>query len=562
MQNAPHADPEGRRSTQQSDSEPESTPAIAAPSDDALAGPQDEATRALKETEERYHRLFEEMKDVVYFSTPAGRLVDINPAGVELFGYRSKEELLWEAVARDLYWDPADREEKTRVLKEQGFVKDLELVLKTRQGRKIRVLQTATAVRDEAGRVTGYQGILRDVTAQRDLEKQLQLAQKMEAVGRLAGAVAHDFNNLLMVISGFAERALGQLETEHPARWDLEEISRAGDRAVSLTRKLLAFSRRQVMRQVALDLNGVVSELEKMLRLAVGEDVELVLALEPELERVRADPSQIEQILMNLAVNAQEAMSRGGRLTIETANVELSQAELRRHPDLEPGRYVRLEVRDTGSGIDASQREQIFEPFFTSKKNGTGLGLATVYGIVQQHGGCISADNVPLAPVEGDILQRPLAAGARFRIYLPRVDSEAAIPRQQDEIAHPLRGTETILVVDDEESVRNVAALSLRDMGYSVLLAGSPQEALELCQQHEGALHLMVTDIVMPSMSGTELAERLKDRLDDGRVVFMSGYSGDVVFDRSKTAPSTAFLQKPFGPAKLLKVVRELLDKA
>ena len=532
--------------------------APAARHDNGAPAARREAERALQEAEERYHRLFEEVKDAVYFSTPEGRLVDINPAGVELFGYSSKEELLWEAMARDLYWDPADRDANTRVLKERGFVKDHELLLKTRQGHKIQVLQTATAVRDETGRVTGYQGILRDVTAQRDLEQQLRLAQKMEAIGRLAGAVAHDFNNLLMVIGGFAERALGQLDAAHPARWDLEEITAAGDRAVSLTRKLLAFGRRQVLRQTALDLNAIVTELEKMLRLAVGEDVELALVLEPAAGRVRADPGQVEQILMNLAVNAQEAMPRGGRLTIETANVELSPAETRRHPDLEPGRYVRLEVRDTGSGIDAAQRDRIFEPFFTSKQNGTGLGLATVYGIVQQHGGWITADNVPL---RGDATGHRVPAGARFRIYLPRVASEPPPEPRAEAVIQPPRGSETILVVDDEEAVRNVAALSLEDRGYNVLIADGPQEALELCRQNDGEVDLMVTDIVMPGMSGVELAELLQDRLGEAKVIYMSGYSGDVVFDKSQLDPSAAFLEKPFGPAKLLSMVREVLDR-
>lgn len=564
MERTPAADPRDRHLSPQRDAKSSAAAgagerpsgagartAGAAPGRDAPG----DAERALAESKERYRNLFEEVKDAVYFSTPEGRLVDINPAGVELFGYASKEELLWEAMAWDLYWDPEDREVKTRSLKELGFVKDQELVLKTRQGRRIEVLQTATAVRDETGRVTGYRGILRDVTAQRDLEKQLRLAQKMEAIGRLAGAVAHDFNNLLMVIAGFAERALGQLPASHPTRRDLEEITRAGERAESLTRKLLAFGRRQVLRPAVLDLNRVVSELEKMLRLAIGEDVELVLVLEPELERVRADPGQIEQILMNLAVNAQEAMLSGGRVTVETANVELSPAEARRHPDLEPGSYVRLEVRDTGPGLDAAQRERIFEPFFTSKESGTGLGLATVYGIVQQHGGGLTADNVGSREEPG--------AGARFRVYLPRVEGEPApLPAPPPAPTDPLHGSETILVVDDEEAVRDVAALSLEDRGYRVLAAGGPQAALELCRRHQGPVHLMLTDIVMPGMSGIELAAQLKQHLGHLRVVYMSGYSGDLVIDKSQLEASAAFLEKPFRPVTLLQIVRRLLDRS
>ncbi len=551
MEHTPQADPRDRLHIAEREGRRDGQAAGTPPAGSA------EAERAPEASRERYRSLFEEVKDAVYFSTPEGRLVDINPAGVELFGYDSKEELLWEAMARDLYWNPADREEHTRRLKEEGFVKDHELVLKTRQGRRIVVLQTATAVRDEDGRVTGYRGILRDVTAERDLERQLRLAQKMEAIGRLAGAVAHDFNNLLMVIGGFADRALGQLAADHPARRDLEEVTRAGDRAEALTRKLLAFGRRQVLRQAVVDLNGVVSELEKMLRLAVGEDVELVFRLAPALGRVLADPGQIEQILMNLAVNAREAMPRGGRFAVETANVELGAGAAHRHLDLEPGSYVLLEIQDTGAGIDEADRERIFEPFFSSKKDGSGLGLATVYGIVQQHGGSITADN---GARQG--AGQGAGRGARFRIYLPRAEGEpAAKPRPRAEGRLP-RGTETILVVDDEEAVRNVAALSLEDMGYRVLVAGGPQEAIELCRRHDGRIDLMVTDIVMPGMSGIELTRHLEDRLGRAKVVYMSGYSGDVVFDQSRLDASAAFLEKPFGPAKLLRVVRGQLDRA
>jgi PAS domain S-box-containing protein len=390
----------------------------------------------------------------------------------------------------------------------------------------------------------------RDVSDRRKLEAQLRQAQKMEAVGQLAGGVAHDFNNLLTAILGYCNLILDEMPREDPLRADLEEIQSAGERAASLTRQLLAFSRRQILQPQIVDINTLVRQLEKLLRRLISEDVELVTALAGDLVPVRVDPATIEQILVNLAVNARDAMPAGGRLTIETTNVELGDAYAVTHVTMKPGPYVMLAVSDTGEGMDEATRARVFEPFFTTKEQGkgSGLGLATVYGMVRQSGGYIWVYSEP-------------GHGTTFKVYLPPAESRSATGnvdrgRRETDATH---GWETVLLVEDEDAVRALAREVLRRHGYVVLEARHGVEALRIAERHQDAIHLMVTDLVMPHMSGRDLAERLSTVRPRMKVLFISGYTDHAVMHRDLT-PGAVFLQKPFNPEVFARTVRSVLD--
>ena len=382
-----------------------------------------------------------------------------------------------------------------------------------------------------------------------ETQGQLEQAQKMDAVGRLAGGVAHDFNNLLTVILGRTDILLHPLKPEDPMRRGIELIQRTAGRAADLTRQLLAFSRKQVLEPVVLDLGAVTTDMKDMLGRLIGEDIALLTTPTPGLGRVKADRGQIEQVIMNLAVNARDAMPQGGRLIVETANIDLDDEYVRRHVGARPGPHVMLAVSDTGTGIPHEIQSQIFEPFFTTKEQGkgTGLGLATVYGIVKQSGGYIEVDSEP-------------GRGTTFRVYLPRLDAEPAPVDRSARPAAAAGGTETILLVEDEEGVRELARDILRASGYTVLEARNGPEALLLCERHQGQLDMLLTDVVMPRMSGRELAERLAPLRPDLSVLYMSGYTDDAVIRHGVLGAGTAFLQKPFTPAALVLRVRETLD--
>ncbi len=384
--------------------------------------------------------------------------------------------------------------------------------------------------------------------ALRESEEALRQSQKLEAVGRLAGGVAHDFNNMLAVINGYSELLLETEDLDGSIRAGLLEIRKAGQRAASLTRQLLAFSRKQVLAPRVLDLNDVVANIEKMLHRLIGEDVELVTRRGAGLGQVRADPGQVEQVLLNMAVNARDAMPHGGQLTIETVNVRLDRRYARRNPGVRPGAYVALFVTDTGLGMDEATRARLFEPFFTTKElgKGTGLGLATVYGIVQQSGGHVEVESAP-------------GAGSTFRVYLPRVDRVADQDAEEDAPASVPTGTETILLVEDEQMVRGLLDNLLQLSGYTVLEASHGGEALLLCEQHDGPIHLLVTDVVMPGMSGRELADRLSRRRPTLKVLYMSGYTDDAVLRHGLEEEGAALLQKPFNTEHLAQKVREVL---
>jgi len=372
--------------------------------------------------------------------------------------------------------------------------------------------------------------------------------QKMEAIGQLAGGVAHDFNNLLTVINGFGELLAVRLEPTDPRRALVEEILKAGERAAALTQQLLAFSRRQVMVVQVVDLNEVVADTERMLRRLIGEDVELITLPDPELGRVRADPRQLQQVILNLAVNARDAMPHGGKLTIETANVELDETYARQHAAITPGAYVMLAVSDTGHGMDAETRSRIFEPFFTTKEQGkgTGLGLAMVYGIVKQSNGDIWVYSEP-------------GQGTTFKLYFPRVDDaeRPAPPGAPQEIPH---GTETILLVEDEPQVRALARRVLEACGYTVLEAARGDEALQCCQQHAEPIHLLLTDVVMPGMGGPAVARLMARVHPEIKVLYMSGYTDAAVARHGMLEAGAALLQKPFTPTTLAQQVRRVLD--
>jgi PAS domain S-box-containing protein len=489
--------------------------------------------------------------EVVFMTDPEGIITFVNPEFTRLYGYTA-EEVVGKVTPRILKSSTMNAAEAAsfwqQILSRQ--VVKRELVNRTKDGRLVTVEVSVNPILDEFGKILGFLAIQRDVTEQKQLQEQLRQAQKMEAVGRLAGGVAHDFNNLLTVISGHTDLLLGSMQTDNPAYGQLQEIRRAAARAASLTRQLLAFSRRQVLVPQVLDLNTVVAGMEPMLRRLIGEDIELGTALQPHLGRVKADPGQIEQVLLNLAVNSRDAMPKGGGITIETRNADLDEEYARRHLTVVPGRYVMLALSDTGCGMDPETLSHVFEPFFTTKgpEQGTGLGLATVYGIVKQSGGYIWAYS-------------EVGVGTTFRVYLPRVDAplDAARPEETEDVAG---GTEIILAVEDDPAVRALVQSVLGAKGYQVLPARSGEDALCVAEQHRGPIHLLLTDVVMPGTGGRELAEQLRPFHREMRVLFMSGYTDNAIVHHGVLDASVNFLQKPFTPQTLARKVRSVLDAA
>jgi two-component system, cell cycle sensor histidine kinase and response regulator CckA len=433
-----------------------------------------------------------------------------------------------------------------------GAEYDLEFeIRRPSDGERRFVHSRADLVRDAEGRPISVIGTIQDITSRKQLEQQLMHAQKMESVGRLAGGIAHDFNNLLTVIHSYAEILLMKLGPDHTLGPDIDEIRTAADRAAGLTRQLLAFSRRQVLRPHVVNMNEIVSGAERMLRRVIGEDIDLAVIPGAELGNVFADRGQIEQVIMNLAVNARDAMAGGGTLTIETHDVAITRDEADAHVDMKPGSYVMLAMTDTGHGMDAATRDRIFEPFFTTKgEKGTGLGLSTVYGIVRQSGGHIWVYSEP-------------GQGTTFKVYLPRTGEDArsaATPLPRARVAGA--GGETVLVVEDDEQVRNLVCGVLRRAGYEVLGPSSPADALDVARHHNGRIDLLLTDVIMPRVMGPEIAKHLTALHPTAKVLYMSGYTDDAIVHQGVLDPGIAFLPKPLSPVALLDKVRDVLDGA
>ena len=423
---------------------------------------------------------------------------------------------------------------------------EIEAWVKNGTPRGATVAMTGTPLVGDNEDVVGGVAVLRDVTRQRDLETQLSQAQKMEAIGRLAGGVAHDFNNLLVVIQSYAE--ILREDLQEAKRGEVDEILAASRRAATLTKQLLAFSRSEPVQPTELRLSDVVTGIEKLLRRIIGEDIELTTDLAPSLGVVRADPGQLDQVILNLAINARDAMQGGGRLGISTQNVSFAAESSNDHVDIPPGEYVMLAVTDTGTGMDAETLRRIFEPFFTTKEvgQGTGLGLATVYGIVQQSGGQIR-------------VYSELGHGTVFKIYFPRLDEVAVARPPQPSEASLLTGSGTLLIVEDDSAVRQVAARVLRDRGYTVLEARRPSEARRICAEHGSTIDLLLTDVIMPECTGTDLARELSQLYPHLRVVYMSGYPGGAASRAGVLGPGAAYLEKPFSPVTLIEKVAAAL---
>ena len=513
------------------------------------------AEEALRESEKRYRTAIEHCNDGVVIGKGTISLF-VNQRYVEMFGYDEPEEIVGKPASLIAHPDEINRMEDIMLRRQKGESVpsryELRAIRKDGEPIDIEISATRTIYRGEVVSLAYVRDITERKRAEKEREKlqeQVRQSQKMEAVGVLAGGVAHDFNNLLSVINGYSELLLGDVAPDDPRRSDLEQIRQAGQRAASLTSQLLAFSRKQILHPIALNLNDAIAEMSTMLRRLIGEDIDLVFTTRPALGLVHADEGQIQQIIMNLVVNARDAMPQGGKLTIETANVNLDEGYVRKHAAVSAGPYVMLAISDNGIGMDTETQARIFEPFFTTKGQGkgTGLGLSTVYGIVKQSNGFIWVYSEP-------------AKGTTFKIYLPRVQGKAAKLSAGAEVELDLRGSETVLVVEDESSVRALAARFLRERGYTVIEASNGKEALRKAQEFAGEIHLVLTDVVMPEMSGKVLVSQIEAARPGVRALFISGYTDNAIVHHGILESNVAFLQKPFSADGLARKVREVLN--
>jgi PAS domain S-box-containing protein len=505
---------------------------------------------ALEEKNALVKSVFEGTGDAVYIKDLEGRYVIVNPAFARYFE-KPVEQIVGKTGAQLFDFATARRLSETdRLVIETGQAQTFEYELPLANGTRA-FLVMKSPYQDGHGKTIGVIVVSRDITEYRAMEERLRQSQKMEAIGTLAGGVAHDFNNLLMVIAGYGSVLNEALAGEPKLRGHVEQIQKASERAASLTRQLLAFSRKQTIQPVPLSLNAAVSGVEKLLRRLIGENIAIITHLGPELGSVRADAGQIEQVILNLAVNARDAMPDGGKLTLETRQREIGAGRNGQAEAIRPGSYVELSVSDTGIGMDNRIQAHVFEPYFTTKPSGkgTGLGLSTVYGIVQQAGGYISFSSKP-------------REGTTFRILLPKIDSVQATGSTSDFPDASYSGEETVLLAEDELAVCDLVRAILSSRGYTVLSAGLPQEAERIAETHQGKIDLLLTDVIMPGMSGAELSKRIARHIPGIKMLFMSGYIDDSVVRQGISENETAFLQKPFTPLSLAKKVREVLDGA
>ncbi len=505
---------------------------------------------SLQLSEQRYRLLAETAPIGILLTNEQGEFIDANTQALRMFGYK-REELIGEAIEILLpeRLRCAHQEHRSSYMKEphtRPLARGIELTARRKDGTEFLVEIALRPLVTNDGVLVSSTVI--DITERKKMEEQRRLSQRMEAIGKLSGGVAHDFNNLLAVILGCSDVVLEMLPADHPAIRKIEMIRKAGASAADLTRQLLAFGRQQMLQPRVLDLKEILEQIQSLLHRLIGENIEFKLSLDPSLGRVKADPGQIEQVLLNLAINARDAMPLGGRLTIEAQNVELDDSYNAEHHVVIPGRYIMLAVEDTGCGMDHDTQSRIFDPFFTTKElgKGTGLGLATVYGIVKQSGGYIW-------------VYSELDKGTLFKVYLPRVEEAVQPVRQKDLEAPVPPACETILLAEDSGSLREMAREYLESVGYAVLEAASGAEALQKAKEYDGTIHLLLTDVVMPEMSGPELARQVAALRPDVRVIFTSGYTNDAIARQGVLDPSVAFIQKPYRPKALARKIQEVL---
>ncbi len=508
---------------------------------------QKEVEAALRESEERYRRFFDEDLTGDFIFTPDGRLTSCNPAFLRIFGYDSVDAAMEDDIA-SLFPSEEGYKEFLRLVEDKGRLEYYETELRRCDGRRLYVIGNVIGSFDDDGRLKEIRAYLFDNTPRKKIEEQFLQSQKMEALGRLAGGIAHDFNNLLTAIIGNADLLLYTLNPEHSAYEKIKTIRDTGERAAQLTRQLLAFSRKEVQSPVSVDINETIRSMTKMLSRLVGEDIRLHLFLTPEVKSVRAGSGQIEQIILNLVVNARDAMPSGGELTISTENVYLCEDYCSMHIGLIPGDHVMLKISDTGIGMPAEVLEYIFDPFFTTKKEGSGLGLSTVYGIVKQLGGEIT-------------VKSEVDRGTTFRLYLPALKEDIDEYQASSFAERDMPGgKETLLVVEDEPNILELAEQILVDLGYTVFTAGTGEEALGIARDCKGAIDLLITDVVLPGIKGTEVADEIKKLFKGIKVLFMSGYAADRIANSDILEGRVSFLPKPFTPSELAKKIRETLD--
>jgi len=502
---------------------------------------------ALRRSEARYRSLVQSAVYGIYRSSVDGRFLDVNPALISMLGYSSVEEVLKLDPQREVFLEPGEHDRLMQEFQRTGSLDSAEVRWRRKDGIAITVRLSGRAATAPDESDQALEVIAEDITDRRALEEQFRQAQKMEAVGRLAGGVAHDFNNLLMVVSGYTEVLLEKFDQDDPLLPKVQAIQQAADRATTLTRQLLAFSRKQLLELKVVDVNSIVADMERLLRPLIGENIELTTKLASNVGHTRADAGQLEQVIMNLVVNAKDAMPGGGKILIQTSEADLDVAR-REHSLIQPGSYILLSVADTGAGMDRETQSRIFEPFFTTKEKGkgTGLGLSTVYGIVKQSGGYIFADS-------------EMGRGTVFRIYLPRAadPSEHAGTARHPQL--PAGGSETVLLVEDEESVRELVRETLKSKGYNVMEACDGVEGLKVAEEYPNPIDILITDVVMPGMSGRELAQRVTAARPQIKVLYLSGYTEDAILHEGVFEPGTAFLQKPFTLHGLARKVREVL---